>query len=288
MKKIYLLDRNIISILDRFHEGKALRVDQVNILSYLRSLDRKTNIFSPILAIMEGQSGRLETESEIEKTILDDISKLSEAKFFKQASIDRSFCQHVILKSLLVESLKTSARDLKRDSHIALLEYYNLIIGGKIKTERRKKIAFEMKEKADELNLHLEHPTFFASLLCLFGSDNARRLLKFGAKDFNPYNSYSDIKYFLDSIRVKDLFYRSNLDLVAKIISHDKGIAFLERLYSGPLSTAHRPSAPLVNDFIINLTINVKEVSYEITGKENRNNFCKTFSELYEKNIECL
>ncbi|UAN51663.1 hypothetical protein KGP26_00775 [Serratia sp. JSRIV002] len=285
MKKIYLIDRQIISIIDKLNENKPLRDDQVAILTQLRKYDRKGSIFSPILAIMEGQSSRPENESEVLKTISEDIAKLVKNNFFKKAKVDQSLCNIPILRDLTVETLTTSARDIKRESYLSLLKIYHEQIGDPVGVEKRMKTARDMKLKADEFNISVEHPVFFTSLLCLFGSGKARDLLKFGKKSFTPYNSYSDIKLYSDYVRIIDFISKSGIDAKVKIISQDKGVNFLQKLYENLISAKLIEIAPLINYFEYKMSINTSSVSTEIIGKENRINFCKIHKELYNQDI---
>ena len=285
VKNVYLMDRNIISIIDKFNNGIKLREDQYKILVLLRQRDRKSNLFSPLLAIMEGQSGRPEDENEILKTISNDIEKIAKHNFFKKARVDQSFLKIDILKNLLLESLLTSARDIKRESYLSLLNHFHRMIGNKISSEKRIKVAREMKSKADEFNISIEHTIFFTSLLCLFDSSRARDLLKFGKKEFNAYNSYNDIKLYTDHIKIADMLLKAKAEAKVKIISHDKGVNFLKELYIETISTSHTNIAPQINQFEAKLLINTKIISDEVTGNENRNNFRRIYNELYNQDI---
>ncbi|WP_323635840.1 hypothetical protein [Pectobacterium polaris] len=285
MKNIYLMDRNIISIIDKFNNGRKLRKDQYEILVLLRQRDRKSNLFSPLLAIMEGQSGRPENEIEILKTINDDVEKIVKNNFFKKAKVDQSFFKINFLKNLLLESLLTSARDIKRESYISLLNHFNKTLGNTISPGKRIKAAREMKLKADELNISIGHTTFFSSLLFLFNSSRARDLLKFGKSDFSAYNVYSDIKLYNDYIKITDMLLKGKIEAKVKIISHDKGVNFLKELYSEIISTSHTKIAPQINQFEAKLLVNTKIISAEVTGDENRNNFREIYNELYNQDI---
>ena len=63
---LILLDRNAVSEIKYKLDGGKLLTDRSR---KLRLLDKKKHIISPILSIREGQSGAVEDETHIQKTL---------------------------------------------------------------------------------------------------------------------------------------------------------------------------------------------------------------------------
>jgi len=91
--KLYFLDRNIIIAIKRYNELIRRRRDKIpendmKIILSLKSKDKKKNMFTPLLSIMEGTSGKEEDAEKIKTNIEKEFHEL--AKFFKKSHIESS------------------------------------------------------------------------------------------------------------------------------------------------------------------------------------------------------
>ncbi len=105
MGKCFLLDRNILSIIkDSINNKPQKTTEKINMLGFLKKIDRRTNFVSPILSIIEGQTGKRESKNEITQTILKESDFIS--SFFKFARVDTSFLQehHNYMSSVFSEN----------------------------------------------------------------------------------------------------------------------------------------------------------------------------------------
>ena len=84
--RLLLLDRNVVNAVKRCVAGCYL---ESNKRSFIRGLDKSRNIISPILSVIEGQSGERESEEAIKDTLKKETAAVR--GYFKQARTDSNF-----------------------------------------------------------------------------------------------------------------------------------------------------------------------------------------------------
>jgi len=159
--KLYLLDRNVVILINDKIAGKEIKgSNKIELLERLKSLDQKGNIFSPLLSIMEGEEGR--QDSAKEKTNL----ALKEAKtlhcFFKNARVDSDFIAN---QAQTIGETFSNPKNMEenRVSRKCFLRYaFPLLKGGVLKSERAK-LERELIENAREIGINSGDPAVMAS-----------------------------------------------------------------------------------------------------------------------------
>jgi hypothetical protein len=78
---VYLLDRNIISLIRNVNSGKLPTDDNKKLmLEQLKDKDKKENLFSPMTSIAEGNQKRIMNEEEF-RTVIDNDAAAIESFF---------------------------------------------------------------------------------------------------------------------------------------------------------------------------------------------------------------
>ena len=206
-KKIYLLDRNVISLIkESNNHRRQTDNNKINMLSRLRKIDRKTSFISPILSIIEGQTGSAESPEKIKKTIEVEASALK--KFFNKARVDSDFLK--INKNHMSEIFYDSDNRYKKKYDSFLSESNSLLID-KPKKEKKKNVRDKLIENAQKYDVPIGHPIFFCCISALYGYIPAQKIIKPKKVGYNPYNARSDLLVisWLNSIEAAGI--RTNL-----------------------------------------------------------------------------
>ena len=166
MKTIYLLDRNVVSLIkDSNNNKQQTDKNKISMLNRLRKIDRKTSSISPMLSIIEGQTGSAESPDKMTETIK--VEALALKKFFIKASTDSYFFN--INKDSISEIFVDSDNKYKKKYDLFISECSSLLID-KPKNEKKGKVRDEFIEIAKKHDVPIGHGIqyFFAAyLLCM-------------------------------------------------------------------------------------------------------------------------
>lgn len=187
--RIYFLDRNAISVVKDNVAGRLVPIER---LARLRSIDIRRNFVSPLLSIIEGQSGIKETQEQLRATLKKESAALS--VFFKKARTDSEHLgenedQFVEAFSGEVEKKFNDYLDLVKLAHGLLVEPKN----------NRRPIQDALLQFAKERGISPGHPVVVCCLATLYGNKNARKVLKPKLNstddelDRRAYNAVSDL-----------------------------------------------------------------------------------------------
>ena len=143
-KKIYLLDRNVISLIKDCNNLKRQNdKKKINMLNRLRKIDRSTSFISPMISIIEGQTGSAESTDKMKKTI--EVEALVLEKFFRKAKIDSDFLNNY--KNNISKIFPDSDNKYKKKYDLFLQETITLLID-KPKPEKKLEVRNKIIEIA--------------------------------------------------------------------------------------------------------------------------------------------
>lgn len=168
--RLILLDRNAVACVKASVAGKIQPEDR---LAELRRLDKRRNTISPILSIIEGQSGRRESNLELQKTIQKESKAVSD--FFKRARTDSGYLESNI--DLFAEVFSAHIEH-SWDGYVSFVTEAQKHIFQPVAQIQRLSVEGRLITLAEKHRVSLKHPVFLVTLAVLYGSDAARRVLK--------------------------------------------------------------------------------------------------------------
>jgi hypothetical protein len=239
MVELYLLDRNIVDLMRRYNNSEKIPdKKRINTVSKLRELDIKGNIFSPLLSIIEGKTIK-ETDSngkiqiiktphrEIRRLILNESNIVN--SFIKNAGTD---CEHLISSvKNISKNIYDAENDTLIDEKIRLVDKLQASIGKIRKLEQRRDAYFEFKEIVNEFSYLKNQPFILVSLMYIFGSQRASKVMKFNAKQFVAYNPIADFNHYKTISQLK-FNERIKGKLNVNFLSLDSDMDFIQELFN--------------------------------------------------------
>jgi hypothetical protein len=218
INRILVLDRNIVSVIkDANAQKKQSQSEKIEMLSYLKKSDRNGTAVTPMLSIIEGQKGRVESYPEMESTIESEVSELQ--VFFSKAKVDSKF---------LLENAESTSK-IFIDSNAAYKAKYDLFLKeinptlfNKTKSSQRAKVKTKIIGIAKEHNISVAHPVVMCCISALFGSDSSRKILKFKNNDYSPYNARNDLLVVSWFYHMKAIAKKTNPNITTEYLTLDK------------------------------------------------------------------
>ncbi|MDA5044771.1 hypothetical protein PGJ86_13240 [Acinetobacter baumannii] len=203
IKKIFLLDKNVVSLLDK-NNFRIKHKTEIEMLQFIRRHDRKNYAFSAAPSILEGRIRRRENESEIKKTIERENKILQ--NFLKNAHTDvhlwndESLNLSFSFSSSQMQSKELQYKELLRTYYKLLIKYQ---IKGSVPRSSMKDFAYNILWKCERLNLPRIHPNVLILIIDIFQKwDNKEEVNpcnilrpknKFKSIDEKIHNVYSDL-----------------------------------------------------------------------------------------------
>jgi hypothetical protein len=159
--KIFLLDRNAVSTIKRKLEGKTLLPvrDQA-----LRVLDNPGNFVSPLLSIIEGQTGSRENKQQMQNTLISETRAIS--SFFKYAKTDCSY----LIDNIDVFSDTFSNHSVDNwDNYVAFIIKIQALLYQPISKLKRPEYRDKILGIASASGVMFTHPIVICALSMLYG-----------------------------------------------------------------------------------------------------------------------
>lgn len=190
---LYFLDICVVGATKLSQDQLEKNDRKAEIVEYLRFLDRPTNGFSYLFALMEkvSDSRGAASDVELEERILCDLAALR--RFFVHAHVYEP--DDFVIQFL--RELRRSAIEIERPNYVKFLEAINDRFD--IREPVGKALRFERAEKivalAHSLEIYHQHPIVTIVLACLYGNRAAKKLLKLKADPakFNAENVLADV-----------------------------------------------------------------------------------------------
>ncbi|WP_286786851.1 MULTISPECIES: hypothetical protein [unclassified Pseudomonas] len=190
---LYLLDICVVSATKLPSTSLERNPRKANVVKYLRELDRPSNCFSYLFALMEkvSDSRGIDTDEELERKILSDLTAMRD--FFKNARVYES--NEFVLEFL--RALRGNPIEEKRHNYLGFLRVLNdqFKLGNPVSSKQRLNTAKNILEQTNRFNFSRQHPIAAIGLACLYGNPAANKLMKFKAdpQNFDAENALADI-----------------------------------------------------------------------------------------------
>ena len=198
---IYVLDRNIISIIKDKNSNKSITDEnkQKILDDLLNRIKCSKSIVTPILSLLEGQHGRMECADEISDTVNKEQEALG--NFFGRKKVDRSLIENKDFFSLFKiaktsneyhENIKAKINFLKD-----INEYLYQPLSTRARSDARDKVMSIQREKYGKYFDNF-NPIVIAALCSIYDNKVCKKILK-PKKDINNtnyYNAVMDFQYF--------------------------------------------------------------------------------------------
>ncbi len=220
MKTLYLLDRNIVSIIKKANKKeKIIDFKKSEKLNFLLAIDNSKSIVSPILSMIEGQKGRQENLEEKKKVAEKETEEVE--KFFSRAKTDKNTIDKMI--DLFADTFQHSL-ELDWDNTENFLRESAPHIAQKVSKENLEKIKKIIINNAINNKIPKSHLALILCLSCLYGCESSREVIKPHRKD-KIYNAMNDI-YVIPRISLIKSLQKSlgakNLDI--EFVTCDEGL----------------------------------------------------------------
>jgi hypothetical protein len=187
MRRLFLLDRNAVSCIKDANDGKETTDEKKRaLLERLRGMDQTGLVVSPLLSIIEGEKGRVDTAEEKAACLIKEAGAV--AQFFKNARVDSSFLlDNVGRASEIFAGPIEELWDLREQ----FLKFAFPLLGGGVRKEERADVEAHLIAEARRIGLEAIDPSLMLCLAALYGVGAARELLKPTKAKF--YNALSDL-----------------------------------------------------------------------------------------------
>lgn len=231
-RKIYLLDRNVVNLIKDYQAGKLAsnNDNKSKMLQELKSIDCAESYISPLLSIIEGEKGRLDSKEEKNACLRKET--LCVSKFFENAKTDEKF----LLQESLTGSIHAKMEEDWHNCNAFLLKAIP-----ELKFNANKKEALEiknlLKDIASSCHVGFSDPVFICALSCLYGGRDANAILKPERRktkdniEHAAYNSINDINTIHRVLLIKEKAMNLGCEFV-KFLTLDEGLKnFIDRVY---------------------------------------------------------
>jgi hypothetical protein len=229
--RLILLDRNAVSAIKRCTAG--LYVENERRLQLAR-LDKAKNFISPILSIIEGQSGLKESEQEIRITL--NVEAAAVGRYFKRARTDMNILLSDGHSQEFIKAFGGSV-ELSWDQYIDFVKEVHPLLFQSIAPRYRVDTENQLFQLAIKHAVQIAHPVFFVSLAVLYGHKGARDVLKPKPRYDSPeleakaaYNAVSDLIIFSRIGNIHATFSQNEKRFgYVRFFSFDKGLMSVYR-----------------------------------------------------------
>lgn len=225
---IILLDRNIISDIELYNDGRP-----PSHIHVAREIDKVGNYVSPFLSILEGGLKRVQTVTEMYDRLQWETETI--ARFYRNAKTDSTY-----LKNNATDFVWAFAQEAERDMErfwplVAYLqrrlgEIAEQEVNGSIRRADLIPIRREILEHAIDLGHPPSHPIVICGLACLHGNKLAARVLNPCAvvntdKDReNAYNALLDLRKLTQRAYIEAISNRGKPRIAVDLLTRDKGL----------------------------------------------------------------
>lgn len=221
-RKIYILDRNVISSIKKYQEnrrsGFKSSKDLLERINEIKKIDRKCNIISAMFSIWEGRVSSIQSKENFILVFKEETKVLE--SFFEKASTDNIFFENR-LDLFYMSSIQTISK--KSHTWNDMLLYLNNFIYQPVNDKKKIEIYNYVISYCLENKLNTWE---FVPMLCisaLYGNKNSRKLLKIKKGKNNFYNELSDI-YLIANFHNLRFRNKKNDKLIFKIMTFDKAL----------------------------------------------------------------
>jgi len=211
--RLILLDRNAVIAVKKNINGQSVEIQRLSELRELRKLDKQRNFISPILSMIEGQTGRRENTQELEST----LEKESEAigSFFKRAKTDTAFFNSTE-GSRAFSDIFSNHIEQAWNCYISFIKDVQTHLYQPVSPKERLNVENRLFTLAKKHGVQVSHPVFLVALAVLYGHKGASKVI-------NPKPSYktTDLEQKAAYNVVSDLIVISRIGQIKSVMSED-------------------------------------------------------------------
>lgn len=223
MNKVYLLDRNVVSLIKMsLKDGNKMDSEKRVFLNKLRKIDRSWNTISPLLAIMEGQYGRPESPEELLETAKQESHAV--AQFFRYARNDEKFF-------LQDDRFRHMPNGLREDNFDLYVKFLSEVVPDIIQTvaaQNREGKMTKILDTAAKMGVLKSHIIVVCVLSALYGNQAAKGILNPRIKGNKSHNAACDLMVLSRLAHIETAGDSSAVDF--KFITMDKSLSTFLKL----------------------------------------------------------
>lgn len=267
---LYMLDICVVSATKLTDASLKNDPRKDKLMTFLRTLDRSTNGFSYLFALMEkvSDSRGIDSDEELEGKILSDLSSMR--NFFKEARVVES--DDFVIKFL--RELRGEPVEAKRADYLSFLKALNdqLKLGNPVASTKRIKIANKIFDIARTLSISKQHPIVAIGLACLYGNSAAKKLMKFkdDSHKFDAENALADIalisRFAGLRLEIEHMGRNGAGYLRSQFITDDNGLIQILK-YFEPTVVKHKDKED-VRETQLTMNVKLQELLSEIQFEE--------------------
>jgi hypothetical protein len=210
--KLILLDRNAVITVKKNISGQTVDLQR---LSELRNLDKQSNFISPILSMIEGQSGRRESTQELESTLEKESKAIG--SFFKRAKTDTAFFNSTE-RSRAFSEIFSNHIEQAWNCYISFIKDIQIHLYQPVSSKERLNVEKRLFALAKEHGVQVSHPVFLVALAVLYGHKEARKVIK----PKPNYKTTTDLEQAAYNV-VSDLIVISRIGQIKSVMSKGGG-----------------------------------------------------------------
>jgi hypothetical protein len=209
--RLILLDRNAVDAVKRCVSGSY--VDSIR-RRQLEGLDKSRNFVTPILSVIEGQSGKRETKEAIRATLKKEAAAVG--AFFKRARTDSDYFLSDEVGGNFADVFGIHIEHSWERYILFVREVYPLLYQP-ISSRSKCTVEDQLFGLAKKHDVQVSHPVFLVSLAVLYGHDGARKTLK-------PKAGYDSIEQEESAAynAVSDLIVISRIAMIRSVLRDDE------------------------------------------------------------------
>lgn len=244
----YFLDRNVISLIKDNNAKRVLDDIQRKKICYLKSIDKKKNIITPILSIWEGENGKLQSIEEKNKTLLKESNEIK--RFFLKAKID----SNILIEYTSLPNILSDEAINKCEIWLDLLNNLNQKLYQPLKIEDKSIVFNEIIKYCESKQQCCYHLVPALCIAALYSNKDAKNVLKFKKNNFKPYNALFDIYFLVNFFAIQAHINQVNTEISCKLLTFD--IALKNVISSIKLNNSRCIISSNHSDYKITITYN--------------------------------
>lgn len=219
---LYLLDKNVVE--DIKQSLKGVRTEGAAVA---RVIDRKGNIASPLLSILEGSVRRAQSGPEMHDQLMADTQAVG--LFYRLAKTDSKYLR--TFDAMTVMALAPHMRE-KADALVPLAMKLQALVVQQRRWDDAREVQLKIDALANEYEVNLSHPLITCAVACLYGSRPARGVLKptVSPTDQGAYNAIADIRLIMETAYIRRMWNENGNRESVQLLSSDKNLNTFSKL----------------------------------------------------------
>jgi hypothetical protein len=225
MSNVYLLDRNVVSLIKYYNaKGRPRDREKRIFLNHLERLDRGGNFISPLIAINEGQRSAPESAEEFRVTARDESAAVG--KFFRFARTDADFF-HV---EDVLQPLINGLLEPKFDQYVEFLKDVSPLAIQPQAAGKRLERCIDVINRAKQTGIPACHVIVVAVLSATYGNRSSIAILNPRIKGDKAYNAANDLMVISRLCRMQAADFSRRMNYI--FITMDKNLRIFHSFFS--------------------------------------------------------